>query len=787
MQVAEMHISDRDGYLRISADRPHPVRDTLTPGSELGLLFIDIQDDSTEARYLSRAIQNSALARVRYMLFRWPALGVAESAEDKASEIEELTAWLADITQHESIKLFFPHYVGVIKFNIGDAPTIVWHVSSPSETVARHLIDRALRVEFRALLNWGHGIWRPKRYHYVLPSGTHSDVFVKVADAFRTPRDVHAMATWLTDRLHDDMAIIADTADLIPLAIQLRNFADKRLWRDIRIEVLDEYPRTRADLFQALRSGRKSGRALILFSVNSSGTYRDIMYDIAAATYRDVTVWSMVVLVDKMKPADQTGYYSTDNSEITTWYGLSIPPIATPHSATECELCSHPEKSQVVLIDPRTFEAVALPGANLIMPDVGSAKSTRRFWTACYASSSVEVLSYPAQSPSIAAREKEAVMNVKINTERLWSATEFLQNLKAHLQVLPRDTAAKAMRLCDCIVVSTYDRQLPNFTEAVNILREYLELRSVPIIAIDNLGRPEQQLSTYLQPLLLGAGSVTGWNIRQLLSTVQESWQSQPVAGSPHCLVVHARPTTVRQWENLASSFERRIFAVWTSYIPEQSPLGDEAVLLSRSKGSVRGEEATAYADRRLTVCQATTDWASRLKRVIDGAPDPRAVLWGLTGESTERVRNESLYGTRVDAITAYAAVGSAMQAARQQSDRTDPRCPMFDFDSISRSYFDGIIVASILRWAKPGESWWGSNARDQRVAITSLVKRTTNLHDQVVLFPELLLAAAQGKVPGSAAADMVALIDAIVDEWQGGIDRAPIMLGKELLRIQSL
>ncbi|WP_155943376.1 hypothetical protein [Mycobacterium sp. UM_WGJ] len=723
------------------------------------------------------------------MLFRWPALGPTPSGNaDNNTELDVISAWLAAMANHEVLKLFNPQHLGVIRFNIGAKPQAIWHGgTAPEETLERHLLDRALRVEFRALLDWGHGIWRPQKYHYVLPSGTHSDVFVKIFDAFRTTQDVHALASWMVDRLRDDLTIIADTADLIPLVVHLQAIARSRGWQSIKTEVLDEYPRTRADLFNAIRAGRKSANALILFSVNASGTYRDTMHDIATSTFRSATEWSMVVLVDKTSTPEATGYYAKDSEEITTWLGLAIPPKPSPHNPTECKLCVDPDRSQVVMIDPRTFEAVALPGANLIMPDTASAKASRLFWTACSDAGSIEFLSYPADSPSLAAREKEGVMDLKINTRGLWASDGFIRALVSRLKILDRDSAAKAMRLCDGIVVSAYDFETPNFDRVLEILRKYLDLQTIPVIALRALGSPHPQLADLRQPLIFSAGSVTGWNIRQLLCSVQESWQNESRAGSPHCLVVHARPTTFRQWQNLASSFERRIFSVWTSYVPERSPLSEEATLLSRSTTSVEAVDAQEFLMKRLVLCKPTVDWPTRMELAVSGEPDPRALLWGLTGRHDERVRNESLYGTRVDAITAYAAIGSAMQSARQLSERSDPRWPMFDFDSISRSYFDGIIVASTLRWAKPGEAWWGANARDQRTSVTSLVKRTQNFHDQVVLFPELLLAAAQGKIPSAATQEMTDLIDTMTTDWPAGTDPGPINLGKELVRIQSL
>lgn len=119
------------------------------------------------------------------------------------------------------------------------------------------------------------------------------------------------------------------------------------------------------------------------FHGNASGTYRDVMCDTACAVFQGATDWSVVVLVDKTLPPQRTGYAPGEHADITTWYGLALPPSNSPHNPNECTLCSDPARAQVVMIDPRTFEAVALPGGHLIMPDVPAARASQLLWIAC--------------------------------------------------------------------------------------------------------------------------------------------------------------------------------------------------------------------------------------------------------------------------------------------------------------------------------------------------------------------------------------------------------------------
>ena len=92
-------------------------------------------------------------------------------------------------------------------------------------------------------------------------------------------------------------------------------------------------------------------------------------------------------------------------------------------------------------------------------------------------------------------------------------------------------------------------------------------------------------------------------------------------------------------------------------------------------------------------------------------------------------------------------AVGAAMQAALlRRVDEEVPEWVSFDLPNAFRSYFDGIIHASILRWTEPARIWWGVDGNECEALIGELRGRSED--DWQCLLPELLLSAAQGKVP---------------------------------------
>jgi hypothetical protein len=99
---------------------------------------------------------------------------------------------------------------------------------------------------------------------------------------------------------------------------------------------------------------------------------------------------------------------------------------------------------------------------------------------------------------------------------------------------------------------------------------------------------------------------------------------------------------------------------------------------------------------------------------------------------------------------------------------------------AIVRSYYDPLILASILRWLRPWEADWGdedgSNAGSVVAELIARVKATR--HDQLrLLIPELLLAVALGKVGSMARETTLAEAQLLLGELEGEA-RAAIEVG---------
>ena len=125
--------------------------------------------------------------------------------------------------------------------------------------------------------------------------------------------------------------------------------------------------------------------------------------------------------------------------------------------------------------------------------------------------------------------------------------------------------------------------------------------------------------------------------------------------------------------------------------------------------------------------------------------------LWSPT---SVELRRTSLYGSLDDRHT-LVAVGAAMQAAlvRSTTERT-PEWIQFDLPNAIRSYFDGLIHAAIIRWLTPERAWWGHDNNACVALLSELEGRFEE--DWRLLLPELLLAAAQGKIPDSGVQHLI-------------------------------
>jgi hypothetical protein len=158
-------------------------------------------------------------------------------------------------------------------------------------------------------------------------------------------------------------------------------------------------------------------------------------------------------------------------------------------------------------------------------------------------------------------------------------------------------------------------------------------------------------------------------------------------------------------------------------------------------------------------------------------------LFWG--GDAGSHLSPNSLFGETLAGTTVYVAVASAMERARkEQRMLATPARRVFEMPAIARSYYDPLILSAVLRWLQPHEAWWGFEPRAEAQAVHELIARAQAASGHLrILLPELLLAAAQGKLNRAGIAVVQACGWTRLDE--SGLDpgeRAPLELGLALL-----
>lgn len=771
-----------------------------------GLTFVDLYHQSRRLHpgvsspalweQLTTRIQDRLqhLSSADCLLIRWPWIAYGDR-DQHAVYIRDWLDRLCGVGGQAPVIDLTVRSVGVLLHGIGEGPRIAWARQEPPQPESIYARLRAL--ELGAMLQHRNAIWAPKNYHYRLPSGEHTDLFVRAADVLHAPPDVSALACWLTPHLSNGVGVIVDTAGLTPLLLQIDSLMGKFGLEIGPTSVVPEYPVGRPLVRKAVEAASRSStnRLLALLSVSSTGDLQRLLFDELdrAVTSLNLERCVLDVLVDRSLDLNRSGESRRHGeAEATTWLGLGRP--GSRNRLETCELCHSAEKSQIVAIDPRNYGAMTLPSAHLVMPNTEYAQDAQRFWELVHRTRGMAIEANPHPASRVA-RGKRTPLPVRPIFELIASADDLSEAVRAQRERLRRADSALLPK-CDevgLVVAAENDiigTSLPEFVggghvdlaarirvvvsalgaaESVQIVGKSREAQSPE--ADRQLTEELERLPPEKSVLVFSWGTVTGLTLRSLKTAIAEELVALDKLNRVDALVLHSRPSSPREWGAMQNQFRPGgLYCLWTSCIPWQSPLRDEERLLSRSgidEGSLSDparrflSERREFLDLHDTYLAADDDWSPRF---ADGqiGPDPTHVFWGMSrsSEHQARVRGRSLYGADLDCMSAYGAIGAVVNYTRLATrPAAAPRWVMFDMGRIVRSYFDAIIVCALLRWMHPGELWWEGDVSDPQSArdsVAFLIDQAQNEpSEQVLLLPELLLATALGKVP-STARDLV-------------------------------
>jgi hypothetical protein len=719
----------RNTYVRLGS---HPPKIYGSADTTDGFLFVDIDQGAraSDLRWLPAERFRSA----SHVLVR-----------SEPSAFDELQAVIA--------RLGWDAHVGKLVQTAGADPFV-----EASTAFTDEHFSRARAVELAGILHFGSAVWTPSDFHYVLPSGRHIRSFVRVADAFRIPRDAEVVASWFAPDLRDNTGIVIDSGTLTPLALAIHRMMLRDGMAPGRVAVLENYPRTELDARGVIREANTDRAVVIVVSVSSSGRLRDRIVRALEAQREKLDRAAVHVLVDAQAPTFAP-------PEVRTWlpYDRVESVAGTAVDASDCLQCRDPNLRMTVPIDARSFQGMLPTQVRRLMPDVKNTQSNREFWQLADVAGAVGANEHPVE-PTLPFRAPGAPMGVRIRLERLILNAAFADTVSIRLAEQLHDPP-------DLVIVPAGESGIDGYDDFYAVVAERYGL---PSFTSFPLGAWSDDLRTAVRDahsiLLLALGSVTGSSLQRALVNVQdEKRRKGDTDFSVSAVVVNARPARKREWETLRNSFADQIVPLWLTYLPERSPLIDEQRLLTNlvlPNGASESESIFLEERRRLCAAQLT----------VDEVP----LFWG--SELTDRLTPHSIFGEGILAPTVFAAVGCSLETRRLNEPREVlPELRQFEMRAIVRSYYDPLILASIFRWLAPIEFDWGDEwGYGGEAVVGEILARASQVGSTHlrVLIPELLVAAAMGKLDPAGHDRVVAEAEAYAATLTKPKDKAPILVG---------
>jgi hypothetical protein len=748
----------KDAYVRLGQAGPQAFGPAEVPGA---LLFIDVERGQGLADM--RSVPHEIYSNVQYILVR---LDEGEIATD------------SDILQARRC------YVGKLAQQVGQPTRIASIRDSLPEGLEPEILRRARAIELTALLHWGRAIWEPTDHHYLLPSGRHAETFIKPANAIRGTRDAIVLARWIVYHFDcDDTGLVIDTGTLSAVALAVDSEL-RRVGRRLgRVVILEHYPRTAIDVQRAVyRAAGDLRRVVAILSVNSSGRLRDRLHTAMALPALALVKQAIEVLVDQSGSIARPPDLSIQG--LDTWTPLEADrPLAQARTFDRnCELCRDARRSPIVTINPVTFEQEYLPQIKPVTPCFKDPERNHRFWECCSASNALALDEMP-DSHAARYRPRGRRMAVHVRWDPLLENSDFMTEIVKEMRSerlaehLSRDPDRSGVRL---ILVPQSDTDRPGFERLWGNIRGLLGADAYR--AFPNEGEWGSDLLKEVQAandiMVFSLGVVSGGTLQRARNIIQSNRHDSNY-DKLRALVVHARASGAREWETLWNSFAKRIDAVWRCYLPTRSVLEDEGALLDLLDSAQLDDDEARFWESRRTLC---TEGG-----VSSGSP----IFWG--SRPSDHLSPHSIYGDRLDVVTTFVAVGAAMEAKRHEKVLV-PQRMVFDFRAITRSYYDPLILAAMLRWLLPYEQWWGAalpyEARPAESKPVDRVEGTATIVGELlwradpeqrrILIPELLLAYALGKVPQMEAESAVSYARRFIHEYPDDV-RVPMKLALRL------
>ena len=514
-------------------------------------------------------------------------------------------------------------------------------------------------VELASFLHWGGAVWRPRGYHYALPSGRHAKTFVRPADAFVDIRAAAALSTWLRRwvQLDTTTAVIADSGTLGPIVTELRAAADRAEGARIGpVLGIDTYPPSPFGLPAHLLKATDGQPILGLVSVSDTGRLaRELREMLRGGGATDYHIEQLVT----RGPNEESGLPpgGVRSGVLAPW--LALADGGSQPAAPRCEACDDPSSARIVRINPRSMSAMLLPEPTLLMLDLTDARRNAVIWQEYQKVKAPE--SWISFVGPIGTRkpgdtlesDRDSIFFEPAALVRGHSAPELLRRRRNKLDNLPRrqgkDSEWRRIRdakeavgdMARVVVIDGDERRLFNDGEWARFrlaLGPFLSEAAVfAQHETSDAGEPtlkpmpgEELPSEPTNVLIVALGLRTGVTLHRMFLTARQRWPRASHRG----LVIHAHPDDDRIWASARNTFTdskgvSRLVALWLTYVPRRSPLAEEAkLLLDIPAADIADEDVRAVLVRRTQMLKPTGRPDNPLWGPLHGKVEGSVISW---------------------------------------------------------------------------------------------------------------------------------------------------------------
>ena len=787
-------------YLRVQSWQALPRLETVDVAGEL--LFVDIAGPSTsgwedDLADRLRYVSETAIRNRSHVLIRAP------QSSEHTTEVN-IDA-IAETLQRRT-GLVPP--IGLLRCIPGDVPSpIDWPTEQQPDVPDDVLLASARATELAALIKSGLAHWRPKTFHYELPSEEHRSDFIRLGDAFRSPRDAVALATWLYPYIESGRAVIIDSSSMLPLVLALQAAADSAGITLGPVVIRDSYPHSPLVDEELVELTAGANGALTLISVSSTGRTEESLSRCLEAKVPGE--WVLESLVNRSLGA------------VSSWpeptQGRHGPWLHVPGSQSfdkhKCALCADRKRSPRVRIDASSFANTSLPEPpEIAMPDPPSAARDISKLLEMYDDvDGIGIDCMPAERTRL--KRSRGRWGVRFYPQLLLKHPRFIHALNAQLRAdrggandgrvdLDKIYGPDADEV-DAIVVLSEDVDCEGFDRLANWASEHFARKPLAptLLAAESSPDDQDRLQAALDDkrhiLVLTVGTVTGGTLQEMLIRIHRALCERPensyaVSG----LVVHARPSTFREWRSVRSAYNGRLVAMWITYLPsEDHPLAAEQRLVQQNLDEERlSESAASFVQSRSqqVLFSQQSDWPRRVQvwgQESDESNPAAVLLCGSPRRNRDdlpRLLPNSRFGHRMSMVGTLVGVGAVLHRRRLELEgEGGPPGLRFDLTRIPIVYFEVPILCAVLRWIRPFEAFWEYPGRPVRDVLLEMWRKAEfeEPGSQETLLAELSLAAASGKLPRDAKETLFELFSRLPDsESEHEIDWAPLEVARQLV-----